>query len=234
MSGLTSAVVARVVSGNSRRMADRATDAGALNPRPLQGVRWAQDLAGRQPRIRAEWERFEAAGGGLPSISQLIDEDQGEDGVWRAGLLVSRGRPAGPLPGRFPDTMAALALVPGLWSALFSVLEPRTEIPEHCGFNAGVLRYHLGVRCDGDTALRVADRVTPYVDGVGVLFDDTEVHAAWNRSGTTRVTLFCELLRPAGPVVGGLNRAVQQLIALDPRYRRAPERAAEWDAALAA
>ena len=38
---------------------------------------------------------------------------------------------------------------------LWSVLDPGSELPEHVGPNAGVLRYHLGVRCGQDAALAV-------------------------------------------------------------------------------
>lgn len=234
MSRTTDRFLARVVEANGRRMAAGASDVGAPNPRPLAGVAWNADLARAHPAIREEWDAFVAEGGGLPPIGRLIDEDQGEDGMWRAGLLVSRGRPAGPLPARFPRTVEALGGVPGLWSALLSVMEPGTALPEHTGFNAGMLRYHLGIRCVGDTGLAVAGRATPYRDGVGILFDDTVAHEAWNRGPATRVTLFCELIRPAPGAVGRANRAVQRLVALDPRYRRAPRRAAEWEAALTA
>jgi beta-hydroxylase len=224
--------LARLVTANNRRMATRAADAKAPNPRPLADEPWAGPVARGHEAVRAEWDRFEAAGGVLPSITDLLDEDQGQDGTWRAGLLVSRGRPVGPLAAEFPETLAVLEGIPGLWSALFSVLEPGTELPEHHGSNAGVLRYHLGIRCEGDTALSVGGHEVPYRDGVGVLFDDTAPHSAWNRSETPRVTLFVELLRPAGPVVGTANRLVQRLIAMDPRYRDAPRRATELHTAL--
>lgn len=180
------------------------------------------------PVIRAEWDHFVAGGGRLPRIEELLLESQGNDGDWRAGLLMSRGRPCGPLTPSFPRTVAALGRVPGLRSALWSVLEPGTELPEHTGPNAGMLRYHLGVRCGERAAVRIGDVVVPYRDGEGVLFDDTEPHAAWNRGTTSRVTLFCEIERPLPPWPRWSNRSVQALISLDPRYRKAPERATEW------
>jgi beta-hydroxylase len=75
----------------------------------------------------------------------------------------------------------------------------------------------------------VGEVLTPYHDGVGILFDDTEDHEAWNRGPAPRVTLFCELVRPVHGPARLANAGVQRLLALDPRYRRAPRRA---DAAL--
>lgn len=223
-------VVGRLVEANNRliRRFDRATE----NPRSLTDCAWHTALAGRYPAIRGEWDRFVAAGGRLPLIDDVIDEDQGTDGPWHAGLLVSRGRPVGPIARRFPDTVEALAVVPGLRSALWSVLPPGSELPEHRGPNAGVLRYHLGVRCAAGAALAVGGVEVPYRDADGILFDDTATHAAWNRGPLERVTLFCEMLRPLPAPVSSANSMLQGVLSMDRRYRGAPARAAAWDDAL--
>lgn len=222
-------LLGRVVVENNRRVL--AHDTGFPNPRPLEGVAWNEELERAWPRIRDEWDGFVASGGLLPRIEQVVDEHQGNQGPWYAGLLVSRGRPCA-LAVRFPRTVDALAAVPGVRSALWSVLAPGAELPEHQGPNAGMLRYHLGVRCGSDAGLRVADRVVAYTDGRGVLFDDTAPHAAWNHGGEERVTLFCELERPLPLHLRVPNRIVQSLISTDPRYRGAPERARVWDRRL--
>jgi len=223
-------VVGAVIAANNARI--RSVDPTVENPRPPDGMAGHELLASRFDSIRAEWDEFEATRGRLPRIEQVLGEDQGNEGAWRAGLLVAHGRPVRPLADRFPLTVAALQWFPGLRSALWSVLEPGAELPEHSGGNAGVLRYHLGVATNEESALRVADTVVPYRDGAGVLFDDTVPHAAWNRGRDRRVTLFCEILRPLPAPTSWGNRAVQGLLALDRRYRLAPTRAAEWHDAL--
>ena len=223
-------VAGRLLESNNRliRRLDPVTD----NPRSLVDCAWHVALAGRFPSIRAEWDRFAAAGGRLPLIEDVIDEHQGNEGPWRAGLLVSRGRPCGSLAGRFPDTVGALAEVPGLRSALWSVLPSGSELPEHSGPNAGVLRYHLGIRCASGAALSIGGVEVPYRDGEGILFDDTAPHAAWNRSDRERVTLFCEMLRPLPAPASWVNSMLQAVLSVDRRYRHAPARAAAWDDAL--
>ena len=205
---------------------------GASNPREMTDDPWNDDLVAAYPTIRAEWDRFEARGGRLPRFEQLLAEHQGNTGSWRAGLLVSNGRPVGPLPDLFPGTMAALGRLTDLRSALFSLMEPGTSLPEHTGPNAGVLRYHLGVKCGNDAGLWVNGVETPYRDGAAILFDDTAPHEAWNHGDHDRITLFCERFAPTGPLVRRLNRGVQWAIGRDHRYRLAPHRAAEWHAAL--
>ncbi len=228
--GVAVEVLGRALAANNRRV--RRADPVTANPRPLDDVAWHGRLAARFPEVRAEWDRFTGAGGRLPRLDDVLTEDQGTVGVWRAGLLVSDGRPRAPLADAFPVTLAALGEVEGLRSALWSVLGPGSELPEHQGPNAGVLRYHLGVRCGEDAALSVGHVVVPYRDGEGVLFDDTVPHAAWNRGPTDRVTLFLEVYRPLPQPAALLNLGLQKVLGLDHRYRSAPARAAAWDAAL--
>jgi ornithine lipid ester-linked acyl 2-hydroxylase len=223
-------VLGGVVRSNNERI--RAADPDRENPRDLRTVKWHVALVEACPGIQREWDRFAAEGGRLPLIEDLIVEHQGNEGPWRAGLLVSKGRPVEPLTSVFPATSAALSGIPGLRSALWSYMDPGTELPEHTGPNAGMLRYHLGVRCGDHAALKVDETVVPYRDGEGVLFDDTVPHAAWNRGSEPRVTLFCEIERPLPPVPALANRVVQRVISMDSRYRLAPRRAGEWHHAL--
>lgn len=228
--GLAESVLGPMVAANNARV--RRHDPVTENPRPSAADPWRAALVAAWPEVRAEWDAFVDDGNRLPRLDDVLTEDQGTVGVWRAGLLVVDRRPRQPLAGQFPRTLAALAGVAGLRSALWSVLEPGAELPEHTGPNAGVLRYHLGVRCGTDAALTVGDVEVPYRDGTDVLFDDTAPHAAWNRGPADRVTLFLEVDRPLHGPARVLNLAVQKVLCTDPRYRRAPARAAAWDAAL--
>lgn len=226
-SGLGRHVMGRIVTANNASA--RSAGPKPENPRPFDRIPWGAELIGRYPAIRREWDAFAATGRVLPRIEQVLDEDQGNDGPWRAGLLMVNGRVVPGANDRFPATVAALRSVPGVLAALWSVLEPGTELPAHAGPNAGVLRFHLGIDCNGNTALMVDGRVVPYENGRGVLFDDTATHAAWNRGMTPRVTLMCELLRPLPALRSWVNRGVQRLVYADPRYRLATERAERWD-----
>lgn len=225
-------LVGSLVAWNNATVRRHASDRFAANPRPVEDLAWHRALQRAYPEIRAEWDAFADGGGQLPNIEDLIDEHQGNDGPWRAGLLVRKGRPIGRPATRFPATLAALAQIPGLWSALWSVFDPGSELPEHAGPDAGVMRYHLGIDCGHDAALSVGGAEHPYRDGEGILFDDTAPHSAWNRGPRPRVTLFCEILRPVDGPARFTNTAIHHLVALDARYRRAPVRAADLDLAL--
>jgi len=223
-------VLGALVARNNARIA--SLDVGATNPRNLSGVTWHTALVAQLPAIQQEWDAFESAGARLPLLDDLLGESQGASEPWRAGFLVAASRPLDALMRWFPDTVEAVQQVPGIRSALWSLLEPGAHLPPHEGPNRGVLRYHLGIRCHGDTALRVGDTATPYREGEGVLFDDTAEHEAWNYSDVRRVTLFLEVLRPLPRAATYQNRGVQSLLARDHRYRHAGERAAEWEGRL--
>lgn len=223
---LTDRFLSAAIEQNNQRV--HAAAAATSNPVDIRDVGWHWDLAGVFPDIRGEWSRASEDGLHLPRIGDVLAEDQGQIGTWRVGLLVADGRDVEPLATSFPVTVAAVRRIPGLRSALWSVLEPGTELPEHSGPNAGVLRYHLGVDCGPDAALRVGRRVVTMTDGSGVLFDDTEPHAAWNRGPMDRVTLFCELDRPLPTSARLPNLLLQRIVSRDPRYRRAARRASEW------
>ena len=228
--GRVATLFGRAVAANNRVVA--RADPETSNPRDADRLEWHRRLAASTPRIAAEWSAFADAGGRLPRIEDVLGEGQGNEGPWRMGLLVDHGRTTELARRHFPATVAALAGIPGLAAALWSVLEPGTELGAHRGPNAGVLRYHLGIDCPDGAALRVGDVVVPYRDGEGVLFDDTAVHEAWNHGDRPRVTLFCEVVRPLPPVAAGRNRALQFALSRDPRRRAGVVRADEWYAAL--
>lgn len=200
--------------------------------RPTADLAWAQSLRSAHSVIAAEWTNRLEAGLRLPLIDQVIDENQESDGPWKVGLLFGHGEPVPHISAAFPHTCSALAAVPGLRAAMWSVLEPGTELGEHVGHNSGVLRYHLGVSCGLASALVVGEHVIRYRDGEDVLFNDTVPHAASNRGSEPRTTLFLEVLKPLPGWLGRHNRAAQELVSRDPRYRRASARAAEWHCAL--
>jgi beta-hydroxylase len=128
--------------------------------------------------------------------------------------------------GRFPTTTAALLAVPGLMSAMWSVMAPQTGLPEHVGTNAGALRLLFSVDGGPDAVLGLDGVSLPFVDGRGLLFDDTAPHWSWNAGERPRVLLLCDLLRPLPAPQRWANVIVQHLHHLAiPRYRRIGRRA---------
>ena len=125
-----------------------------------------------------------------------------------------------------PKTAALLAQIPGIYTAFFSVLEPRQYIKAHWGYWKGFVRYHLGViipndNCDRKCWIRInpdapaqgGDRsqieqgdTYYWRNGQAVLFDDTFLHDAANESDQVRVVLFLDVARKMPWPLRLLNR----------------------------
>lgn len=170
------------------RIADRVIGEFSLVPvAPVLDVRafgWTRGLRDNWRAIRDE------------ARAAMLGEDQARaDGrftLWRRGDR----EPANAV--RCPATAAAVATIPGLDSASFSVLPPGAYVPVQRGPTRGLLTCHLGliVPRDGDARMRVGDRMVRWAEGETLVFDDTYDHEVWNDSGGTGVVLRVRVRRP--------------------------------------
>jgi beta-hydroxylase len=97
-----------------------------------------------------------------------------------------------------PRTMALLATVPAVKAAMFASLPPGARLVRHRDPYAGSLRYHLGLVTPNspDCYLCVDGERYFWRDGEAVMFDETYIHHAENRTDTRRIILFCDVERP--------------------------------------
>jgi len=110
-----------------------------------------------------------------------------------------------------PRTVALLRSVPTVHAALFALLPAGGKLTEHRDPYAGSLRYHLGLITPNSDACRIFVDGQPYAwrDGEDVVFDETFIHRAENRTDQDRIILFCDLERPLRtPVMRALNRFI--------------------------
>lgn len=224
--------VARLVEWNNRHV--HTADPAPPNPRPIEHEAWYHGMRAVHPTILGEWRSFVSGGGRLPLIDSLLQGPQGNvGGWWQAGGLIVERRPRGPLAAAFPGTVAALLTIPGLLSAMWSVLGPGAELPPHAGTNAGALNLLVGVDCPAGSGHDIDGKQVSLDGGDVVIFDDTFVHSAWNRSDEPRVLLIGGVLRPVPGLTGRVNTLVQYAQhRLTPRYYRAIEVGAELHRAL--
>jgi beta-hydroxylase len=97
-----------------------------------------------------------------------------------------------------PRTVELVQSIPGVNAAMFALLPPGSKLGAHRDPFAGSLRYHLGlVTPNADTCRIVVDGEAYFWrDGEPVMFDETFIHTAENRSDVTRLILFCDVERP--------------------------------------
>jgi beta-hydroxylase len=110
-----------------------------------------------------------------------------------------------------PRTTKLLAKIPSVNAAMFTLLPPGSRLGAHRDPFAGSLRYHLGlVTPNSPECFIVVDGEKYYwKDGEAVMFDETYIHTAENRTDVTRVILFCDVERPlSNRMVRALNRTI--------------------------
>lgn len=108
-----------------------------------------------------------------------------------------------------PRTAELLAGIPSIHAALFAILPPGGKLVLHRDPYAGSLRYHLGLVTPNSPDCRIVVDGKPYFwkDGEDVVFDETFMHYAENKTDVTRLVLFCDIERPLNnPIIRAFDR----------------------------
>jgi beta-hydroxylase len=125
---------------------------------------------------------------------ELTHVGEGEP-CWRLFGLYLRGKPIGPHCRLCPETARVLAQVPRLTKAGFSCLEAGYAMEPHLGHDPKNFRVHLGLIVpEGDCGMSVNGEARRWEAGRATIFDDTFVHAAWNRAASHRFVLIADIL----------------------------------------
>jgi beta-hydroxylase len=103
-----------------------------------------------------------------------------------------------------PQTIQLIREIPEIKAAMFAVLPAGSELLQHRDPYAGSLRYHLGLITPNSENCHIVVDGQSYAwkDGDDVLFDETYVHYAENKTDTDRIILFCDIERPVKTIFG--------------------------------
>ncbi|WP_266182752.1 aspartyl/asparaginyl beta-hydroxylase domain-containing protein [Dyella humicola] len=117
---------------------------------------------------------------------------------WKRFYLKWYGEPLASAETLCPKTVALLNSIPSVKAAMFALLPPGSKLNPHRDPFAGSLRYHLGLITPNseDCRIFVDGEMHSWGDGKDVVFDETYVHWAENRTDQTRVILFADVERP--------------------------------------
>jgi beta-hydroxylase len=194
---------------------------------------WLRALEADAPTIRAELEAVLTWRDELPAFHEINgDATDIRNDDWKSFFLYGFGIRSDENCRRCPRTAALVEGVPGMKSALFSILLPGARLPPHTGAWKGLLRVHLALlvpepaeRC----TLVVDGRSEHWREGASLVFDDTYVHSVANETRGTRVVLFLDVERPCRFPGSWINRAVIALAALTPFIRDSARRQRAWE-----
>lgn len=171
---------------------------------------WVQSIESQTHTINKELE-FVMENVEVPNFQDVSEEQYTitNDDKWKTYVLYAYGHRVEANCKRCLATDAILKTIPGIKTAMFSILAPGKEIPPHRGPYNGVLRYHLGLKVpEGDKVcgIKVGDEVRYWQPGKSLVFDDSYEHSAWNHSDKQRVILFVDFERPVYFPMRWLNR----------------------------
>lgn len=195
---------------------------------------WVRDIERDWRTIRNELERVLTRKDDLPGFHEIssdvstISQDRG----WKTFLLCGYGFRSDANIRLCPETWRLCQTIPGLITAMFSILEPGKRLPPHRGPYNGVLRLHLGLIVPEPReklGIRVENQIYRWREGEAVIFDDAYEHEAWNDTPHTRVVLFVDFIKPTRFPASLLNRLLLSLAVFTPFIREGMDNQRAWE-----
>ncbi|MGZ6705352.1 MAG: aspartyl/asparaginyl beta-hydroxylase domain-containing protein [Solirubrobacteraceae bacterium] len=103
---------------------------------------WAAELEAHWREIRAELDAVLADRGAIPAFQDIsVDQvDLSSDDRWKTYFLFGYGFEVAEHTAACPCTAELVRAIPGMKTAMFSILAPGKHIPHHRGRYKGVLR----------------------------------------------------------------------------------------------
>jgi ornithine lipid ester-linked acyl 2-hydroxylase len=200
----------------------------------LERFPWVREVEQNWTVIREEVQRLLEDREALPNF-QDISKDQIEitdDDRWKTLFLYGYGFEAKLGIEMCPRTAAIMREIPGMTTAMISILSPRKHILAHRGPYKGVLRYHLGLIVPENAEacrIRVGEDIRHWEAGTSMVFDDTFNHEVWNDTDETRVVLFVDVLRPLPFPESTINKAIIKAIGFSPFVLDAKRNQQAWE-----
>ena len=190
---------------------------------------WVASVEADWGAVRKELDALLTQREQIPNFQDISDAQKKltEGDQWKTYWLFAYDKKADENCARCPETVRVLQKIPGMKSAMFSILAPKKHIPEHRGLWKGVLRYHLGLvvpEPKGSSRIRVGKDIRSWQEGKSMIFDDSHPHEVWNDCDSQRIVLFVDVERPLPFPLSLVNRAIIWLIGRSPSVAEPMER----------
>lgn len=195
---------------------------------------WATGIERDWRAIRAELERILTRKADLPSVQEITTDAAAisRDAGWKIFPLIAYGIRSRPNIELCPQTWSIVCRIPGVTTAMFSILEPGKRIPAHRGPYNGVLRLHLGLIVPEPLerlGIRIGAEQRHWREGRALIFDDAYEHEAWNETAQLRVVLFVDFEKPLRFPANLLNRLLLRIALFSPFLREGAENLRRWE-----
>ncbi len=191
---------------------------------------WTRAIKAGTAEVRRELDQLMLRRQQIPTFTELSEKQKylAPPEQWHTFFLYLYGKPVRENCARCPNTIQLLKGIPGMKTAMFSILAPNTHIREHAGLYKGVLRYHLAVIVPEPASscrIRVGADKRSWTEGRSLIFDDRHPHEVWNDSGSHRTVLFVDFVRPLPWPLSLVNRAVLRIFSMSAFMKDALNRA---------
>ena len=154
------------------------------------------ELKKSHAKIKADLDYLLSHHEEIPALHEVHPRDLYVAGrAWRTFLLKLMGHDVKENAAAVPDTMAAINKIPGVHTALFSILHGRAEIEPHRGSAAGVVRFHYPLIVPSEPEkcwIEIGGHHFFWEEGKPLVFDDTREHWVKNQTDETRVVLIID------------------------------------------
>jgi beta-hydroxylase len=195
---------------------------------------WSRRLEDHWEDIREELDALLAHRDSLPNFHEISPRQSrlSDDDNWKTFFFAGYGLTVDANRRRCPRAAALIDEIPGLKTAFFSILGPGKHLPPHHGPYKGVVRYHLGLKIPEPASacgITVGGITAHWAEGQSLVFDDTYLHEAWNKTEEDRVVLFVDIVRPLDFPYSVLNQAILWAISRSSVARNAKNAHEEWE-----
>ena len=120
--------------------------------------------------------------------------DLEETGRWNLLPLMRRNKRIYWKKIFFPVTYSLISEIPIYENLMFSILDPGTNVKPHKGWGNHFVRFHLGIDCNDHCDLVIENGHHKEKNGEILMFDDSQLHYAYNHGKTSRVILLFDVL----------------------------------------
>lgn len=156
---------------------------------------WVKILEEAYPDIKKEWGRWPKWLQAPRTMFHYGRKLEANKEKWHVVPLMKRTKPLWFMRIFFPKTYALIKQIPVFENLSFSVFYPGTETVKHNGWSRDIVRVHLGIDMNNQSALHCENESVSLKNGEVLIFEDGEEHWAYNHGNRERTVLLFDVLK---------------------------------------